>query len=360
MNTYHYIGKGRGNFEKEVDEPPAYGWRPRLCVVSLIGSILFISLVCFLLTTLSPILHGSDPPSVSQKEQEHEPLSRSMLRGQPNSETSPHVSRLDDSAPLVATDDVVDDDAAAALVTYDCNDENAKWSANKIIWCCKYYERRCTETNHNTLVSSQAPKDCAINCKLKGITASCRDRVQYAASHELLGKPNACAAAHVLVLHECPRCSGCPLDESGCTTTTTAVGTQAPQLLATLGTPTSLAKSSPGSIRSCNSMCLFNGKSATCLAHVQNASQHDFVKRPNACITALEMMIQMCPTCSDCSIKDAGCAAQLPVVTDSPTPAKTYDCMDGYTNWETAWTSGKKAWCCQQKKGPCPGANALH
>uniref|UniRef100_A0A7S4RSK7 Uncharacterized protein n=1 Tax=Alexandrium monilatum TaxID=311494 RepID=A0A7S4RSK7_9DINO len=67
-----------------------------------------------------------------------------------------------------------------------------------------------------TCTRPPAPPACGAVCELHGQFATCRDRVQWAVENIHRGSPNACWAAHSMVLGECPVCAQCALKEVDC------------------------------------------------------------------------------------------------------------------------------------------------
>jgi len=133
---------------------------------------------------------------------------------------------------------------------HDClsgvSDWRSSWSDAKKAWCCDKYGRGCpVPVAHQRMQTSISIDDgpvaealspaaaaeatklrlqragpaatCDVGCRVGDVTASCRDRIRYAAQHMFVGKPDHCQRAHELVITECATvCPTCALEDSGC------------------------------------------------------------------------------------------------------------------------------------------------
>merc|ERR1711879_775917 len=140
-------------------------------------------------------------------------------------------------------------------------------------------------------------------CTFEGTTAACNGRIQYSATHLVSNSSNSCDSAHRLVMSQCPHCKACTLAAAKC---------KAPQL------PQEMFNSAPQDRSSltdrkksksmgCNSMCMFEGRSASCNARINYAAKHLVSDKPNPCKAALFLVHVQCPSCHVCNIKDSAC-----------------------------------------------------
>jgi len=105
---------------------------------------------------------------------------------------------------------------------------------------------------------------------------------------------------------------------------------------------------------SCASECMVAGMPAACGLRIWLAAREpQFAGHSAPCKMAHADVLRRCPTCANCSMKDANC---LDIV--DPRKEKRYDCSHGYSNWVMGWSSSQKAWCCQHEKKGCPSALA--
>jgi len=74
---------------------------------------------------------------------------------------------------------------------------------------------------------------CDTLCEYQGQASTCRFRIQWAATHDFLWRPDACRQGYEAVLRMCPSCSSCALAGSGCVTP--APTTRQPTTSASLG-----------------------------------------------------------------------------------------------------------------------------
>merc|ERR1712176_258867 len=57
---------------------------------------------------------------------------------------------------------------------------------------------------------------CDTMCEFEGQSYSCKDRIAYASGHQFQGQDHACTSAYKLLQQQCPVCSVCSFDASGC------------------------------------------------------------------------------------------------------------------------------------------------
>eukprot|EP00931_Biecheleriopsis_adriatica_P024573 TRINITY_DN1527_c0_g1_i10.p1 TRINITY_DN1527_c0_g1~~TRINITY_DN1527_c0_g1_i10.p1 ORF type:complete len:431 (-),score=66.56 TRINITY_DN1527_c0_g1_i10:144-1436(-) len=147
---------------------------------------------------------------------------------------------------------------------------------------------------------------CDASCSFKGVSDTCTNRVQWAASNTFSSDPDACQEAHKQVLQECPVCSSCQAADTRCH------GGSSPQA------PVPAVTAS-----GCDASCSFKGVSDTCTNRVQWAASNTFSSDPDACQEAHKQVLQECPVCSSCQAADTRChggsspQAPVPAVTAS-------------------------------------------
>jgi len=92
----------------------------------------------------------------------------------------------------------------------------------------------------------------------------------------------------------------------------------------------------------CNSMCIYADRSATCTNRVLWGASREFVGEQRACDLAYGLVLEQCPVCSLCLLRDSGCdLAKLPET------ALPYECTIGLSDWEDVWDEAKIKWCCK-------------
>lgn len=121
---------------------------------------------------------------------------------------------------------------------YDCADQyrdwESMWTDTKMAWCCRHEQKGCTkattsaaasppqtrshETSRSTAGALRQPTStaCMASCTFDAQTATCGQRVQFAAEYVFFAEARPCREAHDLVLKECSVCSDCMLDATGC------------------------------------------------------------------------------------------------------------------------------------------------
>jgi len=76
-----------------------------------------------------------------------------------------------------------------------------------------------------------------------------------------------------------------------------------------IGGAAAQATSSP-----CETNCTFSGSIATCKAHVFWAATHQFRDKPDTCEQAMGLVQDQCPSCSKCTLQQAGCPKDGPMM----------------------------------------------
>lgn len=211
----------------------------------------------------------------------------------------------------------------------------ASWSDEKKGWCCLNKHVGCT-TTPSLLPPAQLAATCSADCSYNGQSHTCGERIQFAAAHQFVGRPDACNAAQMLVVSECWFCSGCPLSATGC----------AAPLVTTTAPP------------ACDSACTSGAETHTCVERIRFAAAKHFVGRADACEAARSLVSSKCSFCSTCYPADVGCV--LPAPAAPPTTRQPYDCSAGFGEWQHGWSPGKKKWCCHRASRGCtPSAASL-
>lgn len=181
VNVYNYVGDGQGAFSKEQGGfEMVGGFRPKKACIGLflIGACILAvaGTVCFLMAFA---VGGTGHTAVGG------------------------VRRATGIGPT-----------GADAQDYDCGDGlEDSWDAQKKAWCCANYGRGCPEFH-----------GCDSLCIFSGASASCRDRVRWAAKHKFGGQSDACKSSYDVVLRQCSVCSACNFASlAGCTAGTPEV-----------------------------------------------------------------------------------------------------------------------------------------
>jgi hypothetical protein len=190
--------------------------------------------------------------------------------------------------------------AEGAAPHYDCiaNYENwtSAWSPEQQTWCCAQEHRGCWVVNTTALPTNSPAEVCATMCSYQGESYSCKERIEFTSQHQAAGQPDRCEQAQIIVVHDCPVCSACPLAGTDCVDlqpTTPMVTT--PMATTPLATGAAVA---PGPVQ------------AGAVA----------------------------PGSDEAVAAGAG----------------EYDCDEDYLMWRKAWPAEKQAWCCANENRACP------
>lgn len=196
-------------------------------------------------------------------------------------------------------------------------------------------------------------------CDFEGQSASCKDRIAYASGHQFKGQDHACTSAYKLLQQQCPICSACSFDASGCsgpapsTTTVTSTSSLAP---GTVTSTTSLApRVSTTSADLCQTICVLEGKSATCADRVKYTANHVFMQHSNPCRRSHELILDQCSrACNGCTLAATGCGtAEKGKKPASVELSKAHDCQANHSHWHQRWSDDKKSWCCKHEHVGC-------
>jgi len=169
QQVYNFVGEQRGSFDKHETKTYSH-WRPRLCTLVLLG-IAAVALAVFALVQYLTL--GS------------------------------------------ATD-------ASTCGAQDCLcGFHTGWEDDKKVWCCQNHGMGCPPDNSMQPMTgigklASPLQGCATKCELKGISADCSARVNFASEHRFQMDPNKCQSAYELVKQQCIFCSLCPVESTGC------------------------------------------------------------------------------------------------------------------------------------------------
>eukprot|EP00440_Ansanella_granifera_P064305 gb/GFBE01069720.1/.p1 GENE.gb/GFBE01069720.1/~~gb/GFBE01069720.1/.p1 ORF type:complete len:304 (+),score=24.72 gb/GFBE01069720.1/:1-912(+) len=120
-------------------------------------------------------------------------------------------------------------------VIFDCDEGFEQWERNwseqKSHWCCSNEQKGCdapatsTDAPPHVPASTAAPaapttdpRGCDTPCTEAGKTFSCKDRIQFAATHAYANKEGACKSAYSQVQVECSVCAACLSPEAAACT----------------------------------------------------------------------------------------------------------------------------------------------
>jgi len=218
--------------------------------------------------------------------------------------------------------------------------DQATWSAAKRTWCCKSHDLGCPLTTSTSTTTTPKPYDCKHGasedwrvekqawcckhesagctscdkpCLVEGLTATCRDRIQWLEGHDLKSKEDACSQSHTTVLRQCPVCSSCTVHDA------------------------------------CPSKTI---KAAS--FETDNQEHKEF-----NCVVGLEAWsYEKTEWC--CKHRDLGCsvAARMRGQATSAGIAggaqDGFDCQAGVLRWASGWSQRKKDFCCKKHVLGCP------
>jgi len=165
--------------------------------------------------------------------------------------------------------------------------------------------------------SLRGSSTCDRTCEFQGQSASCRSRILFVA--QTSNKPDACAAAHRVVQRQCWTCARCTLADMECAGPGDSAhgsaisgqealvnfiddreATHSESLLA----PSTLSDSTD-----CDHLCVYEGDAATCKDRVTYVAKKLFSEDEDPCISALQLVLRQCPSCTKCTLGGADCLA---------------------------------------------------
>lgn len=328
MAAYDFVGAGRGSYEQDV-VTSHYGWRIRKCCLCVLATVP-VCLIGGLFVTMR-----SDQSSTTTS-------TTGLLLA-----TTTGLNDLLLSTSLPAT-------TSTTAPPYDCNEGDPEdWAPGQTRWCCDREEIGCNvttpppppELQQGDLVSTTAEFEC--NSGEDFLTWNVTKRVFCCVHHK----------------------QGCP---------TTPPPVPDPPL------PDPAVPK-----EGCSSDCSFQGHLSTCSGHIQWAAELWYANTSNACLTAFGLLLQHCPSCSSCTIAQAGCnqpteppttslfqgvleVGTAEAAADAPPPGadagpkadqgakseardgdESFNC-DPDTSDVDAWTIKQRVYCCKEEEVACP------
>jgi len=255
-----------------------------------------------------------------------------------------------------------------------------KWTQSKLDYCCKNEQIGCktgavtpattlkpvgfataTDAPSASLPSTQSATDapsvslpstqsaCDTMCSYAGRSATCSFRFQWGADHKYAGVADGCNKAREMVLAQCPSCTSCSLEASGCQLMASAMSpAPMPALVPALPRAASVE---PISQSSCDALCTYLGRDASCAARIQYGATHRFSGQQDACKLAHASVTRQCPHCEGCTVASVDYMTHC--VARQTASHKPYDCAAGLGNWLAGWSDAKKTWCCANEDTGC-------
>lgn len=123
----------------------------------------------------------------------------------------------------------------------------------------------------------------------------------------------------------------------------------------------------------CAAVCFYEGHASKCDFRIQWVASSRYAGIPNSCESALDFVLEQCPSCSSCSLQEASCSSgpnltvlhgefsnrSVEVMVPMLTPEASDMTCEGGFNEELAWTTEKRAWCCEHRGQGCAPSHAL-
>jgi len=196
-----------------------------------------------------------------------------------------------------------------------CDVARPAWPAQEVAWCCA--------NRHIGCPASPVPSEgCDTLCDVGGELASCRSRIRWASLNEFTWELDACTQAHLEVLRECPVCGICSLAAAGC-------AARPPTTAVPVTTPVPF----------------------DCLAGLAVWAEVWTAPKQSWCCNYRHLGCPTTPRLSTTSTSTSSTSMPTILVTTSSAP---YDCVTGFSDFERAWSAGRKAWCCIHAHRACP------
>mmetsp|Transcript_535 Transcript_535/g.1083 ORF Transcript_535/g.1083 Transcript_535/m.1083 type:complete len:761 (-) Transcript_535:69-2351(-) len=219
---------------------------------------------------------------------------------------------------------------------HDCTSDASLWTADQKAWCCRNEKHGCqnVEGEKNEESETVKPRGCYTMCKLDNMTASCKDRVQWSSRHEFEDRPDACTKAIEKVIMDCPMCSECSLAETRCSvsgsTGKTSSLAEQPELF---DCKAGYSKWQTGWSVGKKAWCCAN-KNRGC-AHDAGAERESSAESPEAPPLPPPPPPPPYPEALDGQQADG-----------TTTTSEPFNCKVSANDWQRAWSSMKKGWCC--------------
>mmetsp|Transcript_98035 Transcript_98035/g.227349 ORF Transcript_98035/g.227349 Transcript_98035/m.227349 type:complete len:235 (-) Transcript_98035:241-945(-) len=169
LQSYEYVGHGRGTHEKEVVVTPGKFNMQKVCIVAILVPLCLAILGLVIYSVLNAARAAADTGDEGVVEE-----------------------------PSVTTEPV------------NCNDGlEASWSDAQRDFCCGNHGIGC-------LAVEVRPQVCQTQCHYLSHTATCAFRTQWGANHRFRASGTPCRDALAMVKGQCSVCAGCNLQDTGC------------------------------------------------------------------------------------------------------------------------------------------------
>lgn len=228
VQQYSYVGDGQGTFSKEVVTTHYTSMCRKLCIGMLAASGL--AFACLAIAYM--VLASSHSPRTDvSRSHGIDVNAKYNCRNVTNNLERAWSSTKRDWCCANAGSGCT---APTTSAMFDCQAGFANWANGwtdaKKHWCCTDKKLVCARSNVTTTEKPTSQgKDtmiaqtsgCDTECVYRSQTATCKERISWAANRQFIRTPHPCATAHSDTLRKCPACKEvCSLAGAGCVLTT--------------------------------------------------------------------------------------------------------------------------------------------
>lgn len=354
--TYNFVGEGAGSWtQDEIPVPGGAGrWRCQFCLV-LTLALLIVAGAC---AWMEHWLDGEGPAGAPSEEAPAAGDGASWQTA-PNftdQEVAEAGEVLLGGAAAGSPGEELPANETLAIESFDCDKDYAawesEWSMEKRLWCCERKQRACDSAT----TTPTEEYDC-----IKGFHAwrrsweaaqqawCCEHHNKACETSTTTPKPKPHHGRRSHGHHEANKsahksnqsqdgwdCSvdaaiswpkekriWCCLQEAkGCPDVPAAPKITTAPPLSDQALTTSSSPADGANLTGCDAVCTFNSKSFSCGARILYTREHKAAGAARPCMTARDIVLEDCPGCSTCALRDAGCQdGTIARVAPAPKPA---------------------------------------
>lgn len=339
VETFNYVGQGMGSFQNTREVAPFRNSSgPRTLCVGLLVAAAVISLVYLIFSELGR--HGrAIGTTPSRYRFDCEAGQWNANRGW-SEEKKAYCCQTSGTGCARPTPTTQPGNPHNFVCNAGTKNWKKGWSDAKKTYCCRTAHIGCDRPT--TTTHAQPATGCDTKCRVDGKDWSCKDRMQWAASHEYQGQTNACNVAYNHVIGQCPACNRCPISTLLSSSTCQKAPAPAPSPVAPAG--------------GCSAQCQLNGQSHSCASRIKFLADSKYGTATNKCTKAYREVLTECDMCTGCPLSDTGCQVTAATNPGPPPLAATsqpFDCNAGFDNWIAGWSMRKMKWCCKYHNKGC-------
>lgn len=218
------------------------------------------------------------------------------------------------------------------------------WSYAQKLYCCREKRRGCVAVSEDPAPTPAPPPPppppkpagCDTECVAYGVSHSCMKRVAWSATNMFQAKPDPCKESMDLIVSQCPECSSCRVEDSGCVNPAAQPPVNAPPAVDPVQARLERLEKEKAALEA--KLAAAATKTYDCHAGTLASMQSWDAEKKRYCCKAQHRACDLIGNRSPPQTHNAD---------------KPYRCTGDGAGAKDAWSDVKLEWCCQYEKVGC-------